>query len=138
LGEFNENSFALSFHPYPYSKAFTYLYEKRNGYSCLNSGIVYNLLPEIFSGVTIRKFQILVKQRSNFVDTQSIFGHDWTSVSVSDLELNNISCVVLGSLTNKTQVIADLLFQGWKIDQVFYHDRFLTNVIIMTNTEFYN
>ena len=137
LGEFNENSFALSFHPYPYSKAFTYLYEKRPSYSCLNSGIAYNLLPEIFSGVTIRKFQILGKQRSALLDTQSRVGHDWTSVSVSDLELNNISCVVLGSLTNKTQVIADLLLQGWKIDKVFYHDRFSTNVIIMINTEVY-
>ena len=133
LKEFGNNSFAISFHPYPYLNAFNYLNIYSDNRNCFNAGIVYNLLPEIFSGKNIRDFRFLENQRLNFLESQSINGNDWTSVSSGDLKFAKISCVILGSVTEKPKVIEDLLLHGWKIERVFYHYRFPTNVIILVN-----
>jgi hypothetical protein len=134
LKENSKNSFAISFHPYPYLSAFNYLSKDSDNNRCFNGGVVYNLLPEIFSGINIREFKFLENQRSNFLSIQSVNGHDWTSVSSGDLELSKISCVVLGSVTDKPKVIEDLLLHGWKVQRVFYHNRFPTNVMVLVRT----
>ena len=50
---------ALSFYPYPYDKAFAYIKKEYGSQKCLNSGVVYNLMPEIFSGVSVSEYKFL-------------------------------------------------------------------------------
>ena len=134
LKEFSKNSFAISFHPYPYLDAFNYLNKDIDNIKCFNAGVVYNLLPEIFSGINTRDFRLLENQRLKFLNAQLVNSHDWTSVSSGDLERSKISCVILGTVTDKPKVIEDLLLHGWKVQRVFYHNRFPTNVMILVKT----
>jgi hypothetical protein len=131
VNEFYDNSFAISFHPYPYNQAFDYLNKSEDNVRCFNSGVVYNLLPEIFAGATIKENRFLSRQRERVLYSQNRNHQDWTSISSNDLKVADVHCVILGSVTDKSKVVEDLASEGWVVDRVFFHDLFPTNVVIM-------
>ena len=135
VNEFSDNSFAISFHPYPYNQAFDYLNKSKNYSRCFNSGVVYNLLPEIFAGATVNDYRFLLHQREKVLHSQSLNLQDWTSISPNDLKVADVKCVILGSVTDKSQVVEDLSSEGWVVDRVFNHDTFPTSVIIMQKSQ---
>ena len=135
VNEFSNNSFAISFHPYPYNQAFDYLNKSKNYSRCFNSGVVYNLLPEIFAGVTVDDYRFLMHQREKVLRSQNLNLKDWTSISSNDLKVADVQCVILGSITDKSKVVEDLSSKGWVVDKVFHHDLFPTSVIIMQKSQ---
>ena len=121
----------LSFFPYPYSKAFEYVKNEYGSQKCLNSGVVYNLFPEIFSGVSVSEYKFLETQRENFLTAQIANNSNWTSVNVMDLISSNVSCVLIGSTQNKQEVIDSLLKNNWVIKKIFWSSFFPTSVVVM-------
>lgn len=121
----------LSFFPYPYSKAFEYVKNEYGSQKCLNSGVVYNLFPEIFSGVSVSEYKFLETQRENFLTAQIANNSNWTSVNVMDLNTSKVSCVLIGSTQNKQEVIDSLLKNHWVIKKIFWSSFFPTSVVVM-------
>ena len=93
--------------------------------------MVYNLLPEIFAGVTVDDYRFLMHQREKVLRSQNLNLKDWTSISSNDLKMADVQCVILGSISDKSKVVEDLSSKGWVVDKVFYHDLYPTSVIIM-------
>jgi hypothetical protein len=127
----NLNLVGLSFYPYPYKEAFEYTKEEYGTQKCLNAGVVYNLIPEVFSGVSVSEYKFLENQRQKFLDSQTMNNSDWTSVSANDLRSAKVSCVILGSIHKKDIVINNLLQDNWIIKKIFWHSVFPTSVVIL-------
>ena len=121
----------LSFYPYPYNKAFAYVKKEYGSQKCLNSGVVYNLIPEIFSGASVSEYKFLVTQRENFLNTQIMNNSNWTSLDVMDLNMSKVSCVLIGSTQNKQEVIGSLIQNHWVIRKIFWSGVFPTSVVVM-------
>jgi hypothetical protein len=116
--------------PFPYEHIFeTIVHSNLSG--CLNSGVVYSSFPEILGGYTLREALISSDVRTRFLNAQSKFSEGWVSISAKTLDEAQITCVILGTVTNQSQTVNELLKSNWRIMDTEHFSEFGTSVYLM-------
>jgi len=120
----------LPFTPFAYDQVFDYIKARNDGY-CLNVGAVYSLFPEILSGLPLNYVYAMKIRRDEFIDFLQEEAGDWTSVSADSLKRVDVSCVILGSVENQSEALANLKNNGWAIEKAFRNSDFGTTVYVL-------
>lgn len=120
--------------PFPYNEAFKYI-KSQDALFCLNTGVVYSLLPEILSRFSIEYVHEMKLMRDRLHISQLNSGEDWSSISLGTLEDVGASCLVVGAIEKQSLILKELRDGGWFIVRKFSNPQFLTNVYVLKRTK---
>lgn len=104
---------ALPFDVVNYSSIFSFI-RKSNLSSCLNTGVVYSVFPEIINNMSLKYVFEARNIRERFLYNQEKLGENQWSVSLESLKMSKINCVIIGATLNSEKIKELLVKNGWK------------------------